>query len=60
VNHGLALSITRSQTADLEQAEPLLDHCDPEAFLADKAYGASRLIDFVLYRDRNLIERFFN
>lgn len=62
----------------------MLEHVDPEAFLADKAYDADALIetledrdivpvipskanrlnpretDFALYRERNLIERFFN
>ncbi len=76
--------ITPGQDADITQAEPLLENIDPNAFLADKAYDADRLIDrliqrgitpvippkrnrttrrktdFSLYRERNLVERFFN
>ena len=78
------LGITLGQDADITQAEPLLENIDPDAFLADKAYDADRLIDrliqrgitpvippkrnrttrrktdFSLYRERNLVERFFN
>ena len=80
----MALDITPGQDADITQAEPLLENIDPNAFLADKAYDADRLIDkltergitpvippksnrttrretdFALYRERNLVERFFN
>jgi transposase len=80
----VAFSLTPGQASDLSQAEPLLENFAPEAFLADKAYDADRLIlaleargikpvippkanrlvqrfcDFALYRDRNLVERFFN
>ncbi|BAK84082.1 transposase [Komagataeibacter medellinensis NBRC 3288] len=69
---------------NITQAEPLLENIDPDAFLADRAYDADRLIDrliqrgitpiippernrttrrktdFSLYRERNLVERFFN
>lgn len=72
------------QDADVTQAEPMLENIDPDAFLADRAYDADRLIDrltergitpvippkrnrttqrktdFALYRERNLVERFFN
>ncbi|QOF94726.1 IS5 family transposase [Novacetimonas hansenii] len=78
------LGITPGQDADITQAEPLLENIDPDAFLADKAYDADKLIDrliqrgitpvippkrnrttrrktdFSLYRERNLVERFFN
>ena len=80
----MELDITQGQDADITRAEPLLEKIDPDAFLADKAYDADRLIDqltergitpvippksnraiqrktdFALYRERNLIERFFN
>ena len=80
----VAFSLTPGQASDLSQAEPLLEDFAPEAFLADKAYDADRLIlalearaikpvippksnrlvqrhcDFALYRERNLVERFFN
>ena len=80
----VAFSLTPGQASDLSQAEPLLEDVEPQAFLADKAYDADRLIlalqqrgikpvippkrnrliqrpfDFALYRERNLIERFFN
>ncbi|NLI28327.1 MAG: IS5 family transposase [Acetobacter sp.] len=71
------LGITPGQDADLAQVEPLLENIDPDAFRADRAYDADRLIQrgvipskrnrttrrktvFSLYRERNLIERFFN
>ena len=80
----VAFSLTPGQASDLSQAEPMLENVAPEAFLADKAYDADRLIialeargikpvippkanrlvqrscDFALYRERNLVERFFN
>src|ERR1700722_1644648 len=80
----VAFSLTPGQASDLSQAEPLLEDFTPEAFLADKAYDADRLIlalqarsikpeippkanrlvqrdcDFALYRERNLVERFFS
>jgi transposase len=80
----VAFSLTQGQVSDLSQAEPLLEDFAPEAFLADKAYDADRLIlaleargikpvippkanrliqrhcDFALYRERNLVERFFS
>ncbi len=80
----MEIDITPGQDADITQAERLLEKIDPDAFLADRAYDADRLIDrltergitpvipsksnrttqrktdFVLYRARNLIERFFN
>lgn len=80
----VAFSLTPGQVSDLSQAEPLLENFAPEAFLADKAYDADRLIlalkargiepvippkanrlvqrhcDFTLYRERNLVERFFS
>jgi transposase len=78
------IDITPRQDADISQAEPMLEIIDPDAFLADRAYDADRLInrltergitvvippkcnrttqretDFALYRERNLVERFFN
>ena len=83
LGNSVAISLTPGQASDLAQAEPLLDHLDPDALLADKAYDANALIDtlqeraitavippkanriiqrhtdFVLYRERNLVERFF-
>lgn len=80
----VGFSLTPGQASDLSQAEPLLENVDPQAFLADKAYDADRLVlalkqrgikpvippranrlvqrpcDFALYRERNLVERFFN
>jgi len=80
----VAFSLTPGQASDLSQAEQLIENFAPEAFLADKAYDADRLIlaleargikpvippktnrlvqrhcDFVLYCERNLVERFFN
>jgi transposase len=41
----VAMSLTPGQASDLGQAEPLLDQFEPEALLADKAYGANALID---------------
>jgi transposase len=40
----VAFSLTPGQVSDLSQAEPLLEDFAPEAFLADKAYDADRLI----------------
>jgi transposase len=40
----VAFSLTAGQVSDLSQAEPLLENFTPEAFLADKAYDADRLI----------------
>ena len=40
----VAFSLTQGQVSDLSQAEPLLEDVAPEAFLADKAYDADRLI----------------
>ncbi|NHN86519.1 IS5 family transposase [Acetobacter musti] len=78
------IDITPGQDADINRAEPMLENIDPDAFLADRAYDADRLIDrltergitpvipskrnramqretdFALYRERNLVERFFN
>ncbi|MBY4641082.1 IS5 family transposase [Gluconacetobacter entanii] len=42
--------ITSGQDADITQAEPLLENIDPNAFLADKAYDADRLIDRLIQR----------
>lgn len=79
----VALSLTPGQTADITQAEPLLDRIEPGALLADKGYDSDALVavleerditpvipskanrkeqrttDFALYRERNLVERFF-
>lgn len=40
----VAFSLTPGQASDLSQAEPLLENADPQAFLADKAYDADRLV----------------
>ena len=79
----VALSLSPGQAADINQAVPLLDLVEPEAFLADKGYDSDALVasleergitpvippkanrreprktDFALYRERNLVERFF-
>lgn len=39
------LDITPDQNADITKAEPLLENIDPDAFLADRAYDADRLIE---------------
>ncbi|GBQ51643.1 transposase [Komagataeibacter sucrofermentans DSM 15973] len=41
----VALSLTPGQSADITQAEPLLDEVDLKAFIADKAYDADQLIE---------------
>lgn len=80
----MEIDITPEQDADISQAEPMLENIDPDAFLANRAYDADKLIDrlkergiaviippkcnrttqretdFALYRERNLVERFFN
>lgn len=80
----MELALTPGQDADVTLAEAMLENIDPDAFLADRAYDADRLIDrltergitpvippkrnrtirrktdFALYRERNLVERFFN
>ena len=40
----VGFSLTPGQASDLSQAEPLLENVDPQAFLADKAYDADRLV----------------
>ncbi|PYD74481.1 hypothetical protein CFR71_14685 [Novacetimonas pomaceti] len=49
------LGITPGQDADITQAEPLLENIDPDAFLADKAYDADRLIDRLIQRGITLV-----
>ncbi|WP_373687453.1 IS5 family transposase [Acetobacter sp. P5B1] len=44
------LGITPGQDGDITQAEPLLENIDPDAFLADKAYDADRLINRLIQR----------
>ncbi|MCG4262521.1 IS5 family transposase [Acetobacter senegalensis] len=39
------IDVTPGQDADINQAEPMLDNINPDAFLADRAYDADRLID---------------
>lgn len=39
------LALTPGQDADITQAEPLMENIDPDAFFADRAYDANRLID---------------
>lgn len=80
----VALSLTPGQTADINEAVPLLQTVEPKALLADKGYDSDALVetlaqrgiepvippkanrknprktDFALYRERNLVERFFN
>ena len=46
----MELGITPGQDADITQAEPLLENIEPDAFLADKAYDADRLIDRLIQR----------
>jgi transposase len=46
----VALSLTPGQASDIGQAEPLLEQVDPEAFLADKAYNADALVEFLEQR----------
>lgn len=41
----MALSLTPGQSADITEADTLLDEVDPEAFIADKAYDADPLIE---------------
>ena len=36
----VALSLTPGQTADITQAEPLLEHLEPDAVIADKGYDS--------------------
>ena len=40
----LALSITPGQAADITQAEPLLEHIEAGAVLADKGYDSDALV----------------
>lgn len=40
----VGFSLTPGQASDLSQAELLLENVDPQAFLADKAYDADRLV----------------
>ena len=67
------LMLTPGQDHDLTCAEPLIENADPEALIGDKAYDATsplpliilipptnRNINFALYCERNLVERFFN
>ena len=44
------LDITPGQDVDVTQAEPLLENIDPDAFLADRAYDADRLINRLAQR----------
>lgn len=44
------LGTTPGQDADITQAEPPLENIDPDAFLADRAYDADRLIDRLIQR----------
>lgn len=41
----MEINIVPGQDADINRAEPMLENIDPDAFLADRAYGADRLID---------------
>jgi transposase len=68
--------LSAGQDHDLTCAEPLIEAVSPGALIADKAFDADAFIaalddraitpvtprpgDFALYRERNLIERFFN
>jgi len=42
--------LTPGQAHDLACAEPLLEHANPDALLADKAYDADALIDTLTQR----------
>lgn len=79
----MALSLTPGQSADITEADTLLDEVNPETFIADKAYDVDPLIEkleerqitpvipsrrnrrnprkirFSLYKNRNIIKRFF-
>lgn len=44
------IDITPGQDADITQAEPLLENIGPDAFLADRAYDADRLVDRLIQR----------
>jgi transposase len=79
----VVLSLTPGQTADITEAEALLERVEAGAVLADKGYDSNALVerldargiavvippkanrkeprktDFALYRERNLVERFF-
>ena len=67
----MALSLTPGQAADINQAVPLLDQVDAFIETLDER-GITPVIppkanrreprktDFALYRERNLVERFFN
>ncbi|MBY4639845.1 IS5 family transposase [Gluconacetobacter entanii] len=50
LGNSVELGITPGQDADITQTEPLLENIDPNAFLADKAYDADRLIDRLIQR----------
>jgi transposase len=41
----VALSLTPGQSADITEADTLLNVVDPEVFIADKAYDADPLIE---------------
>lgn len=41
----MTLSLTPGQSADITEADTLLDEVDPETFIADKAYDADPLIE---------------
>lgn len=45
------LGITPEQDADITQAEPVLENIGSDAFLADKAYDADKLIDRLIQRE---------
>ena len=45
LGNSVKLARTPGQDADSSQAEPMLENIDPNAFLADRAYDADRLID---------------
>ena len=51
VGNPIALSITPGQAADDTQAEPLLEHIEAGAVLADKGYDSNALVESLEARD---------
>ena len=45
------MSLTPGQAADIGQAEPLLEHLEPEALIADKGYDSDALVEALQRRD---------
>jgi len=45
------VSLTPGQAADITQAEPLLEHLEPEALIADKGYDSDALVEALQRRE---------